>query len=113
MDRNLKGSDNLIKVFISQPMAGKSAEEILNERNRIINLVNQKYGHCHILDSYFDDFEVDKSVNKPLAYLAESIELLAYADVAVFAHGWDKARGCAIEHECAVKYGIETVELDA
>jgi hypothetical protein len=44
-----------------------------------------------------------------LEYLGESIKLLAKADIAYFASGWNDARGCCIEHECAEKYGINKV----
>ena len=40
----------------------------------------------------------------------ESLKLLSGADVAYFAEGWEDARGCRIEHECAVEYGITTIE---
>jgi len=36
---------------------------------------------------------------------------LSTADVAYFAEGWDEARGCKIEHECAVEYGINRIEM--
>lgn len=48
---------------------------------------------------------------KPLDYLARSIEFLAKADVAIFAPGWQNARGCRIEHQCAEDYGIPVMEV--
>ena len=45
-----------------------------------------------------------------LEYLGESLKLLAKADIAYFAPGWNKARGCKIEHQCALEYGIHTIE---
>lgn len=48
---------------------------------------------------------------KPLDYLARSIEFLAKADVAIFAPGWQAARGCRIEHQCALEYGILVMEV--
>ena len=42
--------------------------------------------------------------------LAKSLELLADADVAYFAKGWESARGCRIENQCAIEYGIDTIE---
>lgn len=38
------------------------------------------------------------------------MELLADADVAYFARGWESARGCRIENQCAIEYGIDTIE---
>ena len=39
------------------------------------------------------------------------IEFLAKADVAIFAPGWQNARGCRIEHQCAEDYGIPVMEV--
>lgn len=36
--------------------------------------------------------------------------LLSTADVAYFAKGWEEARGCKLEHECAIQYGIDVIE---
>ena len=79
------------KLFISQPMKGKSDEEILAEREKAIQRAK----------------EADA---KPLWYLGESLKLLATADVAYFALGWEDARGCKIEHTCALEYGIDVIE---
>jgi hypothetical protein len=35
---------------------------------------------------------------------------MSLCNVAYFAKGWEKARGCKIEHEIALKYGIEIIE---
>ena len=37
-------------------------------------------------------------------------ELLAGADIAYFAKGWQDARGCKIENTCAIEYGIPVIE---
>ena len=46
----------------------------------------------------------------PLWFLGKSLELLAGADIAYFAKGWQDARGCRIEHTCAVEYNIDRIE---
>lgn len=100
-----------MKVFISQPMNGKSEQEILKERELLIKQVKERfasYGEIEILDSYFKDYE-PSSGNIGLKFLAKSIELLADADVAIFANGWEFARGCRIEHLCAKEYGIDII----
>ncbi len=97
------------KIFISQPMKGKSEEDIKKERNHLIKKVKENYGDdIEIIDFYFDDFDTEKW--SPLRYLSESIKLLSEADIAVFAKDWESARGCKIEHECAIEYGIEVIE---
>lgn len=44
-----------------------------------------------------------------IKYLAKSIELMDDADRIVMMKGWEKSRGCRIEHEVAVAYGREVV----
>lgn len=96
------------KLFISQPMNGKTDEEILRERNEAINIAKDIVGEeVEVLETFFDDLGPDK---KPLHYLAKSLEYLAEADIAYFVPGWENARRCKIEHQCAVEYGIERIE---
>lgn len=95
------------KLFISQPMRGKTDEEILYERTKAIDKAIAATGESvEVIDSFFEKAPVDA---KPMWYLGESIKLLAEADIAYFAAGWQDARGCKIEHTCAVEYGIETI----
>ena len=60
-----------------------------------------------VIDSFFEKAPVNA---KPLWFLGKSLELLADADVAYFAPGWEDARGCKIEHTCAVEYDINRIE---
>ena len=95
------------KVFISQPMRNQTPEAIKSERERIIAKVKAEYGDdIEIIDSYFEDADLEDIRNNPLAYLAKSIALLATADLAVFAPDWNVARGCILEYTCAVEYYI-------
>ena len=100
------------KVFISQPMNGRSKKEIKAEREYIADKIKEYYKHeqeqepVQVIDSFFEDAPHDAN---PLWFLGKSLELLNTADVAVFAKGWRSARGCVIEHECAVAYGIQKV----
>ena len=100
----------MTKVFISQPMKDKTEQEILEERANIFHLAKESFPDAELLDSYFDDYEPSTG-NVALKYLAKSLELLADADVVYFAPGWDEARGCRIENECAIKYEIEVHEI--
>lgn len=97
-----------MKVFISQPMKGKTNEEIKAERRRLIGKVRALYGDdIEIIDSFFENATAGA---RPLWFLGKSLELLSTADVAAFARGWRDARGCRIENICAIEYGIEVVE---
>lgn len=95
-----------LKLFVSQPMAGRSEEEIRAQRREAVRFVEKMY-RCEVqlLDSYFPNFEP----SHPLQYLARSLALLAEADLAYFAEGWQDARGCRIEKACADEYGIDHI----
>ena len=100
----------MTKVFVSQPMKDKTEQEILEERANIFQIAKDSFPDAELIDSYFDDYEPSTG-NVGLKYLAKSLELLADADVAYFAPGWDNARGCRIENECAIEYGIEVHKI--
>lgn len=101
--------EKITKLFISQPMKGKSDAEILAVREQAIKTAKKLIGgEVEVIDSFFQNAPADA---KPLWYLSESLKLLSTADVAYFAEGWDEARGCKIEHECAVEYGINRIEM--
>lgn len=96
------------KLFISQPMRGKTDAEILAERSNAIQAAKDSVkDEIEVIDSFFQDAPVDAT---PLWYLGESLKLLATADVAYFAPGWDKARGCKIENLFAKEYGVHVIE---
>ena len=96
------------KLFISQPMRGKTEEEILAVRAKAIQSAERELGEeVEVIDSFIKGAPAAAG---PLWFLGESIKLLEKADVAYFAEGWEDARGCKIEHECAIEYGILTIE---
>ena len=96
------------KLFISQPMRGKSDDEILKERHEAIQKAKETIGEeVEVIDTFYSDFSADA---KPLEFLARSISDLAKADVAMFIGDWKNFRGCRIEHECAAEYGIDRIE---
>ena len=96
------------KLFISQPMKEKTDEEILEERQKAIKSAEKMVGEpVEVIDSFFQNAPADA---KPLWFLGKSLELLAGADIAYFAKGWQDARGCKIENTCAIEYGIPVIE---
>ena len=89
-------------------MKGKSDEEILRERKRAIQCAERQLNEpVEVIDSFFQSAPADA---KPLWFLGKSLELLAGADIAYFAKGWQDARGCKIENTCAIEYGIPVIE---
>lgn len=98
------------KLFISQPMKGKTDEEILAVREKAIASAKAQLSDeedVEVIDSFFQNAPADA---RPLWFLGKSLELLSTADVAYFAKGWKDARGCRIEHTCATEYGINVIE---
>lgn len=98
----------MIKVFISQPMRDKTNEQIEVERQRAIETIKKEYfnDEVEIIDSFFKNAPHDA---RPLWFLGKSFELLSTADVAYFIKGWDKYRGCKMEHTAALEYGIRVI----
>lgn len=94
------------KLFISQPMNGLSNKAIETRRNEIIEAVKEDYGDIEVIDSFFKDAPHDA---KPLWFLGESLKKLSEADIVFFEDGWENARGCKIEHECASAYGLSII----
>lgn len=97
------------KIFISQPMKDRTDEQILEERNRIASIVETVLEEpVEVIDSFLKDSPHE---TLPLWRLGKSIQLMSTADIVVFNGRWNKYRGCSIEHECAVQYGMRILEI--
>ena len=96
------------KVFISQPMVDKTDEQIKEERKRAIEVIEKEIGeYVEIIDSFFEGAPHDA---KPLWFLGMSFKKLSGADIAYFCKGWERYRGCKMEHDACIAYGIKTIE---
>ena len=87
-----------MKLMISQPMRGKSNEQIKAEREELVKQLEAE-GH-EVIDTVFD-FGIDKG---GIWYLAKSLEAMEDVDGVVFMVGWNQARGCIIENQVAIAY---------
>lgn len=96
------------KLFISQPMNGKTDKKIKAERAGIVKCVTERFGEVEVIDSFIEENAPDNA-NAGLWYLGKSLELLSTADCAYFAEDWQNYRGCKMEHEACVQYGIDIV----
>lgn len=96
--------------FISQPMNGKTDEEIKADRRKCEAWLASAFGSITIIDSLIAE-DLPKDCNNILAwYLGESIKQLSRADVLVLWGDWKNSRGCLLEREVAIKYGIPVIE---
>ena len=105
---------NKMKAMISQPMAGKTDEEIVATRERAIAIL-EKAGYEVVNTLFTDEWYNPENMHKrgvvqiPLCFLAKSLENMSKCHAAYFCKGWEKARGCKIEHDTAVAYGLTII----
>lgn len=99
-----------MKIFVSQPMRGKSKDEIESARKVALKKFKEQFpdNNYEIIDSVLDANEKHPA----LYWLGCSIELLSEADLILMMPGWTKARGCVIEYLCASRYGITICNQD-
>lgn len=101
-------SDKRLHVFISIPMMGFQEEEVATKLGRLQNKVR----------SFFEPTKVTfikttvgedppKTANPGAWYLGESIKRLSRADYVIFAEGFELYRGCRLEYDVVLKYGMQ------
>lgn len=94
-----------MKIFISQPMRGKTETQIREERQAIIDRLNEVYSDVEIVDSYKPEFKN----RKKLEALGDSIKFLSEADALCLAEKWDTTPGCVAEAVVAELYDIPKI----
>ena len=80
------------KAMLSQPMAGKTTEEIVNTRKVAIKVLEEQ------------GFEIINTLCTDA-----SLENMSLCHAVYFCKGWEQTRGCKIEHDAAVAYGLEII----
>lgn len=101
-----------MRVMISQPMSGKTPEQIEATRQNAERALTAR-GYT-IANNYFaEDWKSAAFINSEsepihvgVNFLARSIGVLSYCHAVYFCRGWKKARGCRIEHKIAKEYGL-------
>lgn len=102
------------KAMLSQPMAGRSEQEIIETRERAIAALEAK-GFETVNTLFTDEWYSEQAMKErgivqiPLCFLAKSLENMSLCHAAYFCKGWEQARGCRIEHEAAKAYGLEII----
>ena len=103
-----------MKAMLSQPMGGKSDAEIVETREQAIGVLESE-GYEVVNTLFTDEWYSSKSmaergvVQVPLCFLAKSLENMSLCDAVYFCKGWEYARGCKIEHDAAVAYGLKII----
>lgn len=104
-----------MKAMISQPMRGKTDEEIAETREKAVKELEER-GYEIVNNVFPDEWQSDETlkaygvVHIPLYFLAKSLNSMSECDAVYFCEGWENARGCRIEHEAAAAYGLALIE---
>lgn len=107
----------MMKAMISQPMAGKTDGEIAKTRERVkakLEEMGYEFVNTLFTDAWYSEAAMEERgvVQVPLCYLAKSLENMSLCHAAYFCKGWENARGCRIEHDAAIAYGLEVLYED-
>lgn len=89
-------------AYISMPMRGK--EDVRAEFVLLRDELEKRHPDLTVINDPTEARDVT-----PLEMLGRSITVLGRCDVAWFAPGWEKARGCKIEHDCCEAYGVDII----
>ena len=96
-----------MRIYISIPITGHDPVEQKAKAERFAKDIDS-IGHDPV--NPFDTPEVDTPVSdqaKYAHYMGEDIKELLLCDAAYFARGWDKSKGCLLEHYAAKIYGLQ------
>ena len=105
-----------MKLYISMPMNGKTPQQITRDRNiafakavSALGIACEAAGYSCGPVEVIDQIHPNANKVTSLECLGYSIAKMSEADVVYFAEGWEQARGCRIEHECACAYGKQVI----
>ena len=102
------------KIMLSQPMDGLTERQILQTRDRFMHYAEKeglKIMNTQFLGEFYSEYRMRERgiVQIPVYFLAKTIEVMSQCHVVFFAKGWERARGCKIEHKIALKYNLEII----
>lgn len=102
-------------VFISVPMAGRTKEDIRLDIQAATNVIEKKYESEGKLIPFCLDglvpFIPHMELATDLTLLGNAIAVLGQATEICLLPGWHESRGCQIERMCALKYGIDIIQI--
>lgn len=93
-----------MKIFISQAMRGRTDKEILEERQKAMEIIDGIYPDSEFIDSFIKDAP---ETAKPLYCLGVSLTMLSEADMCFFVNDCMMGnRGCLMEYNACITYDI-------
>lgn len=105
-----------MKVFISVPMRGHTDQEIAKAIEIAKSKLSEMAEENNEVIEYVDNFipiptEADIK-DYAMWCLGGAIQKMSECDAIYFCPGWDEARGCVIERQVAVQYGLTRLYQD-
>lgn len=101
------------KVFISIPMNERPEEEVVMEIQEITNYIHHTFGDdIDVVHSLWTSQPNKSYPNPRVYYLGNALIRMGRCDTVVFAKGWKEARGCRIEEQVAIEYGLNRLYVD-
>ena len=103
-----------MKAMVSQPMNGLTEEQIFDTRNKAVKFL-EELGYEVINTLFTDDWYLTEAMKKrgivqiPLYFLAKSLDNMSLCNAVYFCKGWEAYRGCKMEHDVAVAYGLHII----
>lgn len=87
-------------------------EAVRNRAVKVLNSLGYEVVNTLFTDEWYSDESMKERgvVQVPLCFLAKSLENMSLCHAAYFVKGWENARGCNIEHDAAVAYGLDIIE---
>ena len=107
---NNEGVD-MDKLFISQPMADRTDEQILEERAILKAQAEKIFGkQFELVESFFQGDESRKTPNGALYLMGKSLQKMSEAQYVVFHWDYKNYRGCRIEFQVATEYSPDCIK---
>ena len=105
-----------MKVFISVPMRGRTDQEIAGAitiaKSKLAKMAEENNEVIEYVDNFVSMRDVTDIKNPAMYCLGGAIQKISKCDVIYFCPGWQEARGCVIEHQVAVSYGLTRLYQD-
>lgn len=103
-------------AMISQPMNKISEDEIVRVKSKAITTL-ESMGYSVINTYWKDDYygmeegilKKNEVKNVPLYFVARALNAMSRCDAIYFCQGWETARGCKVEHQAAIEYGLKCI----
>lgn len=97
-------------LFVSQPFKGRTEEEVFEQRRLIKEKIEELIKEeCLVIDQYHQT--APEGAGR-FYYLSQDILMMDDADIVAFSPDWMMAKGCRVEHELAVAYGLNMIEVE-